>query len=151
MRVASVGALDPHVVGEVAEPKYPLHPASGPISVHIEYTVPEQHAREFIAVVNELGRIRRRDGAFNWSVAQDIDRPEQWIEQFESPTWIDYLRRQTRPTLADAGVRERLRSLISGERGSVLLDSSGHDEHGQHGIWQSRPLIDRFLHKYMYI
>ena len=119
MRVASVGALDPHVVGEVAEPKYPLHPASGPISVHIEYTVPEQHAREFIAVVNELGRIRRRDGAFNWSVAQDIDRPEQWIEQFESPTWIDYLRRQTRPTLADASVRERLRSLISGERGSV--------------------------------
>jgi MFS family permease len=138
--VASVGALDPQVAGEVLPPKYPLHPASGPIAVHIEYTVPERNAIAFVAAVNELGRIRRRDGAFNWSVAQDIDRPEQWIEQFESPTWIDYLRRQTRPTLADAKIRERLRSLVSGERGSVrrfierpagaepLGDSSNHKE-----------------------
>ena len=117
--VASIGALDPQVVGEVAPPKYPLHPASGPIAVHIEYTVPERNAKEFVAAVNELGRIRRRDGAFNWSVAQDIDRPEQWIEQFESPTWIDYLRRQTRPTIADTQIRERLRALVVGERGSV--------------------------------
>ena len=103
----------------MAPPKVDIHPASGPIVVTITYRVPPENGSEFIDVVNELGRIRRRDGARRWSVCQDIDDPQYWIERFESPTWLDYLRRQTRPTLADQGVRERMRQLILGERGTV--------------------------------
>jgi MFS family permease len=117
--VASLGSLDPHAGAEVAPPKVDIHPASGPIVVTITYRVPPENAHEFIDVVNELGRIRRRDGARRWSACQDIDDPQYWVERFESPTWLDYLRRQTRPTLADQGVRERMRQLILGERGTV--------------------------------
>lgn len=117
--VASTGSLDPHVAATVPAPRVDLHESSGPIVVTIEYKVPEQNAARFIALVNELGRIRRRDGARAWSVCQDLDEPTQWIERFESPTWIDYLRRQTRPTLADQEIRRRLVELIEGERGSV--------------------------------
>jgi hypothetical protein len=117
--VASLGSLDPHAGAEVAPPKVDIHPASGPIVVTITYRVPPENGGEFIDVINELGRIRRRDGARRWSACQDIDDPQYWVERFESPTWLDYLRRQTRPTLADQGVRERMRQLVLGERGTV--------------------------------
>ena len=81
--------------------------------------MPAQNAAEFAEVINELGRIRRRDGARAWSASQDIDDPVLWVERFESPTWADYLRRHSRPTLADQAIRERLRQLIEGERGTV--------------------------------
>lgn len=117
--VARSGSLDPHVTASIEPPRVALHDASGPIVVTIEYRVPEFHASEFVGVINELGRIRRRDGARAWSVCQDLDDPTRWVERFESPTWIDYLRRQTRPTLADQDIRRRLAGLIDGERGSM--------------------------------
>jgi MFS family permease len=117
--VARSGSLDPHVAATVQPPKMDLHESAGPIVVTIEYQVPEDNAEKFVALINELGRIRRRDGARGWSVCQDLDEPTLWVERFESPTWIDYLRRQTRLTLADQEIRKRLAELIKGERGSV--------------------------------
>ncbi len=117
--VAKLGSLDPHAGAEVAPPNVEIHPASGPIVLTITYRVSPENAAQFIDVINQLGRIRRRDGARRWSVCQDIDDPQYWVERFESPTWLDYLRRQTRPTLADQGVRAQMRQLILGERGTV--------------------------------
>jgi MFS family permease len=113
--VAQAGSLDPRAAPEVRAPAVEIHDASGPVVVAIVYRVPPQNAAAFIPVINELGRIRRRDGARRWSVTQDIDDPQYWIERFESPTWIDYLRRHSRPTQADQAVRERLAVLIDGE------------------------------------
>ena len=79
----------------------------------------EDNAATFISVINELGRIRRRDGARDWSICQDIDHPEVWTERFESPTWLEHLRRQTRPTKADQRVRDQVATLVEGGQGSV--------------------------------
>ena len=117
--VARLGSLDPYDAPEVQPPKAELDESSGPIVVTIEYRVPAHHAEQFAEVINELGRIRRRDGARAWSASQDIDDPVLWVERFESPTWADHLRRYSRPTLADQAIRERLRQLIEGERGTV--------------------------------
>lgn len=117
--VARSGSLDPHIATALEAPRVEMHDSAGPIVVTIEYKVPIENAVRFIDVVNELGRARRRDGARAWSVCQDLDEPTQWIERFESPTWLDYLRRQTRPTLADQEIRRRLSELIDSERGSV--------------------------------
>ncbi|MDQ1310676.1 MAG: hypothetical protein QG601_1946, partial [Pseudomonadota bacterium] len=114
-----LGSLDPRVRVELAPPSVEIHAASGPIVVVIEYRVPPENAVEFAAVINEIGRIRRRDGARAWSICQDIDAIDLWIERFESPTWLDYLRWRTRPTQSDQVVRERLARLVVGEHGSV--------------------------------
>lgn len=116
---ATSGSLDPKAFGAFEPPQVDLHPSSGPIVVTIEYEVAPDKARDFAVAINELGRIRRRDGARRWSACQDIDDPRRWVERFESPTWADYLRRQSRPTAADHEVRTRLRSLIEGERSQV--------------------------------
>ena len=70
-------------------------------------------------MINELGRLRRRDGARSWSVCQDIDETTLWVERFESPTWMDHLRWQTRPTESDQAIRGRVAQLTVGESSSV--------------------------------
>ena len=151
--VEQLGSLDPRTRVALNTPSVEIHSASGPIVVVIEYRVPPENAIEFAAAINEIGRIRRRDGARAWSICQDIDAIDLWIERFESPTWLDYLRWRTRPTQSDQAVRERLARLVVGEHGSVRrlvvrppgaqplgapaspgTEASGA-EHGGHGRW----------------
>ena len=62
-----------------------------------------------------MGRIRRRDGAQRWSLAQDIDNPEIWTEHYHSPTWLDHLRRIQRPTVADEAAHAKVLSFHRGD------------------------------------
>jgi hypothetical protein len=117
--VEQLGSLDPRNRAALNPPSVEISSTSGPIVVAIEYRVPPENAIEFVAVINEIGRIRRRDGARAWSIAQDIDAVDLWVERFESPTWLDYLRWRTRPTQSDHAARERLVRLIAGEHGRV--------------------------------
>ena len=117
--IPQLGALDPRARAALAPPSVEIHAASGPVVVTIEYRVPPPNAVEFVAVINELGRVRRRDGARSWSICQDIDDPGLWVERFEHPTWMDYLRWRTRRTEADRAVRARVEQLIHGEKTHV--------------------------------
>jgi hypothetical protein len=114
-----LGSFDPRMRAALTPPSVEVHPTSGPIVVVIEYRVPADKAVEFVGVINEVSRIRRRDGARAWSISQDVDDVDLWVERFECPTWIDYLRWRTRPTLSDQAVRERLVRLVAGEHGKV--------------------------------
>jgi len=89
-------------------PAVPVDGHTGPVVVTIEYDVPREQAQAFLALVNELGRIRRRNGATRWSVQQDIDRPTCWIELIHCTTWLDHLRRLDRYTAADRILVEQI-------------------------------------------
>ena len=58
--------------------------------------------------------MRRRDGARHWTLLRDLAEPELWIERYHTPTWVDYVRHNTRRTNADAANLERLRKLHQG-------------------------------------
>ncbi|WP_137933508.1 MFS transporter [Mesorhizobium comanense] len=92
-----------------------LKPRSGPIAIMIEYIIRHEDEAEFLATMAERGRIRRRDGARNWTLARDLENPTIWIEHYHTPTWLEYVRHNGRITHADAMVGERLRALHSGE------------------------------------
>ena len=92
-----------------------LKPRSGPIAIMIEYIIREEDVPEFLATMAERGRIRRRDGARNWTLARDLENPGIWIEHYHTPTWVEYIRHNRRTTHADAVVGERIRALHSGE------------------------------------
>ncbi len=91
-----------------------LKPRSGPIAIMIEYVIREKELPEFIELMAERGRIRRRDGARNWTLARDLENPDIWIESYHTPTWLEYVRHNTRATYADAEISERIRALHSG-------------------------------------
>lgn len=93
----------------------PIAPTDGPIAIMIDYRVRPEDFRAFAVAMEDLGRIRRRDGARRWSLQQDMDDPERWVERFHSANWLDHLRRQTRPTVADQIVRQRVEALHDGQ------------------------------------
>lgn len=120
-----------------------LKPRSGPIAIMIEYIIREEDVPEFLATMAERGRIRRRDGARNWTLARDLENPGIWIEHYHTPTWVEYIRHNRRATHADAVVGERIRALHSGENpprvrrlierptsaGTALVSPKGPIEH----------------------
>ncbi|MBN9221201.1 MAG: MFS transporter [Mesorhizobium sp.] len=120
-----------------------LKPRSGPIAIMIEYIIRHEDEAEFLATMAERGRIRRRDGARNWTLARDLENPMIWIEHYHTPTWLEYVRHNGRITHADAMVGERLRALHSGEEpprvrrvierpttaGTALVPAKGPIEH----------------------
>lgn len=71
---------------------------SGPIIVQLEYRVAPQHARAFYRAMQAVRAVRRRNGAFDWSLSRDIADAELWLERYQCPTWHDYLRQRDRST-----------------------------------------------------
>jgi len=52
--------------------------------IMIEYAIKEQDTAEFLAVMAERRRIRRRDGARQWTLARDLENPESWMENLST-------------------------------------------------------------------
>jgi MFS family permease/quinol monooxygenase YgiN len=83
-----------------------VDPEAGPIVLSVEYRVAPEDADAFVRAAYELGRIRRRDGARRWSLMQDLDDPERFVERYQAVTWLDHLRQSQRATRADREARE---------------------------------------------
>jgi MFS family permease len=88
-----------------------IKPRSGPISVLVEYLIDEADVPEFLALMNERHRIRVRDGALHWTLMRDLADARLWLESYQTPTWVEYIRHNQRRTKADAANSDRLRAL----------------------------------------
>ena len=106
--------LDPLRLWKEPSTAVPVEPRTGPVVITIEYVIREEDVLEFLRRMAERRRIRRRDGARNWRVLRDLADPQLWIERYETPTWLDYVRLNSRLTQDDATVPERLRALHRG-------------------------------------
>jgi len=84
----------------------------GPVLVTIEYQVREDHVPEFLALVRQLGKQRRRDGAFAWSVLEDADRPNCYIEAFNDESWLAHLRQHERVTVETREMQTRIKACL---------------------------------------
>ena len=106
--------LDPLSRWKEPEVALDIRPRSGPIVVTIEYIIREPDVVAFLEVMAQRRRVRRRDGARHWTLLRDLENPELWVERYHTPTWLEYVRHNQRPTHADAAIIERLRSLHQG-------------------------------------
>jgi MFS family permease len=91
-----------------------VEPRTGPVVVTIEYRIREEDILPFLAAMSERRRIRRRDGARNWTLLRDLSDPEVWIERYHTATWAEYMHHNSRTTQEDAVTPERLRALHRG-------------------------------------
>jgi hypothetical protein len=92
----------------------PIEQRSGPVVITIEYRIDEDDVLEFLAAMSDRKRIRRRDGARHWSLLRDLSEPGLWIERYDNPTWLDYVRQNQRMTEEDSLVWDRIRNLHRG-------------------------------------
>jgi len=99
-----------------SEPTVELEPvpSDGPVLVTVEYAVDSQDAEDFVAAMDELGRVRRRDGAHRWNLYEDLEAPGRYLETFVVDSWGEHLRQHTRLTVADLEVERRAKSLHRG-------------------------------------
>ncbi|KFC72940.1 MFS permease [Bosea sp. LC85] len=112
--------LDPLSRWQVPKVAVDIEPRSGPIIVTIEYIIREEDIVPFLNVMAERRRIRRRDGARHWTLLRDLTDPRLWIERYDSPTWVEYIRQNQRVTQADAMIGDRVRALHQGPNPPVV-------------------------------
>ncbi len=112
-RIQEVPQIDLDPLDHFREPELflDLKARSGPIMIMIDYQIHENDLEEFLKVMTRRRHIRLRDGARQWVLLRDLERPEYWTEAYHMPTWVDYLRHNHRRTKADAEVNKRLRHL----------------------------------------
>ena len=126
--------LDP--LGRWKEPHVALDvtPRSGPITIMIEYLIEEAALVDFLDAMADRKRVRIRDGARHWTLMRDLENPMLWVESYQTPTWVEYVRHNQRATQADSFVGERLRALHRGPEGPrvhrmiVRQTTWGHSE-----------------------
>lgn len=86
----------------------------GPVMVTVEYRIDPAQTEAFTRTMQQISRIRRRDGAFMWELFWDIEHPERMVECFMVESWHEHLRQHERVTVADRDVLEQTRTFHLG-------------------------------------
>ena len=98
----------------------------GPVMITLEYEIDTVDADAFKEAMEEVRRMRQRNGSFSWQLMQDTENPQLWIELFFDESWNDHLRHHGRVTRAElkiesaarrfqiAGKPVRIRHLLKG-------------------------------------
>lgn len=104
--------LDP--LGRWREPELALDlkPRSGPVVIAVHYELEDNQSDAFLALMHVRKRNRSRNGARRWSLRRDLEQRTHWYEEFQFPTWADYLRFHERTTHDDAAVGQDVRALL---------------------------------------
>ncbi|WP_455478786.1 MFS transporter [Bartonella sp. B10] len=113
LKVHEIPQIDLDPLDHFREPELllDLKARSGPIMIMIDYQIHENDLEEFLKVMTRRRHIRLRDGARQWVLLRDLEKPECWTEAYHMPTWVDYLRHNHRRTKADAEVNRHLQNL----------------------------------------
>jgi MFS family permease len=95
-------------------------PGVGNVVVTIEYLVDPARADDFRALMQESRRSRLRQGALEWELLRDVNRPGRFVEQIVDESWTEHLRRFDRVTASDVALRERKLAFHIGEEPPVV-------------------------------
>ena len=91
-------------------------PDSGPVMVTIEYRVQPGKRAEFIAAMQSVREMRRRNGAYFWELFHDSADPSRFNECFMDESWVEHLRQHERVSVADREIQQRAKAfMVEGE------------------------------------
>jgi MFS family permease len=91
-------------------------PDSGPVMVTIEYRVQPAKRTEFVAAMQAVREMRRRNGAYFWELFHDSADTAHFVECFMDESWIEHLRQHERASVSDREIRERAKQfMVEGE------------------------------------
>lgn len=122
VRIAVSEELDLRPAGYWPAPELavPVSHDRGPVLVTVEYRIADADRAAFHALMGELGRTRRRDGAVLWGVAEDVATPGIHLEYFVTSSWVEHLRQHERVTAEDRDHQLKVRALHRGEHAPIV-------------------------------
>ncbi|MDW8845173.1 MFS transporter [Erwinia sp. MMLR14_017] len=97
-------------------PALEIHHDRGPVMVTYEYLIQQDDAHSFTVCMQDMRRVRKRGGAINWSVYEDILQPGIFVETFIVGSWMEHLRQQDRYTMNDQKIQNRVYQFHQGEK-----------------------------------
>jgi MFS family permease len=98
----------------------PVEHDRGPVLIQIEYRVTQEDRPQFLQVLARLSGERRRDGAYEWGIAEDSADPNVMLEWFLVESWAEHLRQHRRVSKADADLQAELLRFHQGEAPPVV-------------------------------
>jgi MFS family permease len=97
---------------------------SGPVLVTLKYHLSGADPAPFLATIDEIGRQRRRDGAYAWGIFEDVAEKGVFLETFLIESWLEAKHLRERVTNADRLVEEHVLELVKGRPDLTLLLAS---------------------------
>ncbi|MGE8361013.1 MFS transporter [Pseudomonas sp.] len=101
----------------------------GPVMVTLEYRIDPAQALQFQQAMQEVRRMRGRNGAFSWGLVQDSQDPQRWLEFFFDESWLEHLRHHGRVTKAEQRIEAAARQ----------FQQAGIDVHIRHYLTPAKP------------
>lgn len=89
-------------------PELQIQHNRGPVMVSYHYLVKPEEAHDFVVCMQDIRRVRRRGGAVNWSVYEDMLQPGVFVENFVVGSWMEHLRQRERYTMNDQKIQQRV-------------------------------------------
>ncbi len=84
--------------------------------VTIDYRIQPDKRAEFVAAMQAVREMRRRNGAYFWQLFHDSGDPTRFIECFMDESWLEHLRQHERVSVADREIQRRAKQyLVEGE------------------------------------
>jgi len=97
--------LNPSLHWPLPQPAATISADAGPVMVAIDYEIDPRQRKKFAATMNDLRRIRLRNGAVHCWLFEEIDVPTHQIEIILVESWAEYLRQWERMTGTDRDVQ----------------------------------------------
>lgn len=88
----------------------------GPVMVTTKYRINDDDIDSFIALMDKMRVIRKRNGAFFWQLFHDANQRNVFSEMYMCESWLDVLRQRQRTTATELNIREQVNTLHSDEK-----------------------------------
>jgi MFS family permease len=88
-------------------------PDSGPVMAAIEYRIRPGTQAQFVAAMQAVREMRRRNGAYFWELFHDSADPVRFIECFMDESWLEHLRQHERVSIADRDIQRRAKAFLA--------------------------------------
>jgi MFS family permease len=83
-----------------------------PVMVTIEYRIRSDRRAEFVAAMQAVRQMRRRNGAYFWQLVHDSEDPTLYFECFMAESWVEHLRQHERASVADRHILDRAKAFL---------------------------------------
>jgi MFS family permease len=102
------------------KPELDIQASQGPVMVCIQYSVDPDARGEFLHAMEQLGKARRRDGAWEWGIMENISEPCTFQEFYLVDSWLDHLRQHERISKQDAMIQSKIRDFLIKDSAPVI-------------------------------
>ena len=81
--------------------------------VTIIYRTKPDKRGEFVAAMQDVREMRRRNGAYFWQLFHDSEDPTRFVETFMDESWVEHLRQHERASVADREIQRRAKQYLA--------------------------------------